>query len=387
MSRRVEFALAEAAAIDEQKIVDIDAFLLDRGRERTHRARRRSADIGVMAARGGPEQDRLAALVEDRRADRDVGQMGAAVVGGVERKHVARTDAPLIVADDRLDRAIHRAQMHRHVRRIGDEASLAIEHGAGKIEPLLDVHGIGGVLERHAHLLGDRHEEMVEDLEHDRVGFRSDRLAARHGLDAPHQDMVFRRDLGAPARFDDDRLMRFDDKRRPIGDGADGKRLARKDVRLSPGPMRKETRRTRLNGRRGRWRWMRALRQPRRPADRLDGHRLDGDRLVSVDEAEAALVRAFERAPHDRRRRERNLDRRVRPRIAQLRAAMDLDRVARDPLPFDLGDRRHRKLDLRWRRPERARRCAAARRPLARAARRCRRGPCRRRRAATRRDG
>ena len=81
--------------------------------------------------------------------------------------------------------------MHRHVRGVGDEAALAVEHGAGKVEPLLDVDRIGGVLQRHPHLLGDRHEEMVEDLEHDRVGLGADRLAPGHRLDAGHQHMVF----------------------------------------------------------------------------------------------------------------------------------------------------------------------------------------------------
>ncbi len=133
--------------------------------------------------------------------------------------------------------------MHRHVRRVGDKASLAVEQGAGEVEPLLDVDRIGGVLQRHAHLLGDRHEEMVEDLEHDRVGLGADRLAPRHGLDAGHQHMVFRRDRRAPALFDDDRLMRLDDERRPVDFGADGKRLAQKDIRLAPAPMRKEARR------------------------------------------------------------------------------------------------------------------------------------------------
>ncbi len=52
------------------------------------------------------------------------------------------------------------------------------EHRAGEIEPLLDVHRIGGVLQRHAHLLGDRHEQIVEDLQHHRVGMRADRVRA-----------------------------------------------------------------------------------------------------------------------------------------------------------------------------------------------------------------
>ncbi len=180
----IKLPLAETTAIDQEKIVDIDALLLNRSCKRAHRSGGRSANVGMMAARGGPEQNRFAAIVEHRRADGDVRQMRAAVIRRVERKHVARPDASLVVADDRLNRTIHRAQMHRHVRGVGDEAPLAVEEGAGKVEPLLDVHGIGCVLERHAHLLGDRHEEMVEDLEHDRISFGADRLAMRHGLDS-----------------------------------------------------------------------------------------------------------------------------------------------------------------------------------------------------------
>ena len=154
--------------------------------------------------------------------------------------------------------------------------------------------------------------------------------------------MVFCCDLGAPAVFDDDRLMRLDDEGRPIDARADMKRLARKDIRLSPGPMRKEACRAGGNGRRGRWRWVNPFDDPRRAAYGLDRHRLDDDRLAPINEAEAAFVGAFERAPHCRRSRERNLDRRIGTRIAQLRAAMDLDRLVRDPLPFHLGDRRAR---------------------------------------------
>ena len=75
--------------------------------------------------------------------------------------------------------------MDRHVRGVGDEAAVAVEDRAGEVEPLLDVDRVGGVLERHAHLLGDRHEEVVEHLEHDRIGVGADRArasaAARRG--------------------------------------------------------------------------------------------------------------------------------------------------------------------------------------------------------------
>ena len=91
--QRIKLLLAEPAALDQQEIVDVDAFFEDVGRARAHRARRDAADVGVMAARGDPEQDRLARVVEHRRADGDVGQMRAAVVGRVEREDVAGADA------------------------------------------------------------------------------------------------------------------------------------------------------------------------------------------------------------------------------------------------------------------------------------------------------
>ncbi len=152
--------------------------------------------------------------IEDRRADRDVGQMGAAVVGGVEREDIAGMDVAFVEADDGLDRAVHRAEMDRHVRRVGDEAAVAVEHCAGEVEPLLDVDRIGGVLQGHAHLLGDRHEEVVEDLEHDRIGLGADGDALRQGNGAGHDDMVERGDRRLPAGLDDDGLVRLDDRAR-----------------------------------------------------------------------------------------------------------------------------------------------------------------------------
>ena len=61
---------------------------------------------------------------------------------------------------------------------LATSAPSRVEDGAGEIEPLLDVDRIGGVLQRHAHLLGDRHEEVVEDFQHHRVGLGADRLRA-----------------------------------------------------------------------------------------------------------------------------------------------------------------------------------------------------------------
>ena len=179
----VKRLLAEAAALHQLEIVDIDPFLLDRGRIGRHGARRDPADIGMMAARGDPEQDACLREVEDRRAYRDVGKMRAAVIGRVDDVDVARRDAALVLADHGLDRAIHGAQMHRHVRRIGNQRAVGGKNRAGEIEPLLDVDGIGGVLQRHAHLLRNGHEEIVEYFQHHRIGRGADRALASSGTE------------------------------------------------------------------------------------------------------------------------------------------------------------------------------------------------------------
>ena len=91
------------------------------------------------------------------------------------------------------------------MRRVGDQPAFGVEERAGEVEPLLDVHGIGGVLERHAHLLGDRHEEIVEHLEHDRVALGAHREGPLERDDAGENEMALRRELGLPAGLDDGR--------------------------------------------------------------------------------------------------------------------------------------------------------------------------------------
>ena len=188
VERVVELLLAETALIDDLEVVEQHAFFLDRRCVRRHRAGRDAADVGVVTARRDPEQDVLLPVVEHRRADRDVGQVGAAIVGRVDHVDVARFDPALVVANDRLDRAVHRAEMHRHVRRVRHQRAVVGEHRAGEVEPLLDVHRVGGVLQRDAHLLGDRHEQVVEHLEHDRIGLGADgarRASASRPAPAP----------------------------------------------------------------------------------------------------------------------------------------------------------------------------------------------------------
>src|SRR2546430_15793178 len=60
-------------------------------------------------------------------------------------------------------------------------------------------------------LFGDRHEQVVEDLQHYRIGLGADRALALERNRTRQREMIFCRDVGAPAIFDHDGLMRFDD--------------------------------------------------------------------------------------------------------------------------------------------------------------------------------
>jgi hypothetical protein len=82
-----------------------------------------------MPARRDVELGRRA-VQEHRRNHRHVRQMRAAVVRRVEHEHVAglhRAAAPL---DDRFHAFAHRAEMHGHVRRIGDQVAVGVEQRA-----------------------------------------------------------------------------------------------------------------------------------------------------------------------------------------------------------------------------------------------------------------
>ena len=52
---------------------------------------------------------------------------------------------------------------------VGDEAAVGVEDGAGEVEALFDVGRDAGLLQGTAHLLGDGHEAMAKNGEHDGV--------------------------------------------------------------------------------------------------------------------------------------------------------------------------------------------------------------------------
>ena len=144
-----------------------------------HRARRAAADVGVVRAARDEVAELAAVRVEDRRHDGEIRQVRAAVVRRVQEISVAGRE--LLRAQDALHAVAHRAQVHGHVRRVRDQRPVGREQRAREIQSLLDVDGVRRVLEHDAHLLGDVHEEVVEHLEHDRIGVAAERLAAQRG--------------------------------------------------------------------------------------------------------------------------------------------------------------------------------------------------------------
>ena len=73
-------------------------------------------------------------------------------------------------AQHRAHALAHRAQMHRHMRRVRHQAALGVEDRAGKIQPLLDVHANRRVLQHRAGLFRNVHEQVVEQLQQHRIG-------------------------------------------------------------------------------------------------------------------------------------------------------------------------------------------------------------------------
>ena len=76
--------------IDQQHIIEDDAFVEDAAAVRRHGAGRSSADIGVVpTCRDKGIRDRIFRMPEHRHYHRDIGQMGAAMIGIVEEIGIA----------------------------------------------------------------------------------------------------------------------------------------------------------------------------------------------------------------------------------------------------------------------------------------------------------
>src|SRR5438874_698675 len=190
--------------------------------------------------------------------------------------------------------------MHRHMRRIGNELALGIEERTGEIEALLDVDRIGGLLERHAHLLGDRHEQVVEHFEHYRIGIGTDRNPLRQFPGAGEQQMELGGEFRPPAWLDNDGVVRLGDNSRSDNDMPGLERGAIEQLRLLPFACRIDP------GRAAGLRLephllVRGLAELRATTDTLDRYSLDNQLLLRSYEAILPTMRLVESSPHRRR--------------------------------------------------------------------------------------
>jgi hypothetical protein len=249
--------------------------------------------------------------------------------------------------DHRLDALAHRAEMDRHVRRVGDQLPLLVEDRAGEIEPFLDVHGVAGLLQGRAHLLGDRHEEVVEHLEHDGIDRGADRRLPGERHDAGQHQVAGGGELGPPARLDDGGGGRLGDDGGAVDAvagaqllAAEHRRLVRDAVAAHADPGERRRRRRVAPRHRGHRPVPACLLGP---ANRLDRDGLDDLRLARHDEAVALAVRRLEGGEDlgergrlvgrlEQARPERHDQRRVGPGIAQMEPLQHRDRARRHAL-------------------------------------------------------
>ena len=169
----------------------------------------------MVPAVGDEKQDVAPGGVKYRGDHGHVGQVGAAVIGVVEGDDVAWLQGASPQPQHGLHAFAHRAEMDRDMRGVGHQTALGVEYRAGKIQPLFDVDAERGVLQHGAHLLGDVHEQIVEQFEQHRVGLRAAGGDARRArFDPPQQQVIEIGHLGAPAGLDDRGRVGLADQRR-----------------------------------------------------------------------------------------------------------------------------------------------------------------------------
>ena len=141
--------------------------------------------------------------------------MRAARVRGIEYINVTGLYITLVGIDHGPDRFTHGSQVDGYVWRIGDEIAPGVEQSAGKVQAFLDVHGVRGILQGDAHLFGNRHEKVIEYLEHDRIRRSTDRFALfTFDITLQHQ-VAAAVECAAPTPFNDNGACSLDNDGRP----------------------------------------------------------------------------------------------------------------------------------------------------------------------------
>ena len=161
---QIEEVLVQLAAAEELGGRDDDALLVELGGIRRHAARRAPAHVLVMAH--GARQRHRPPFGEHGQGERDVRQVGAAVVGIVEEEGVAVAHAlGRERAHDALGRALERSQVDGNGRGLGDRLALDVEEGRRGVEALLDDRRRRALEQGQLHLVGDGLEAVAQHLQ------------------------------------------------------------------------------------------------------------------------------------------------------------------------------------------------------------------------------
>ncbi len=154
-------------AVDELHRRDDHALLEDLA-EGADARRRAAADVDVVGDVGDVAEE-LAARV-DGRDQADVVQVHAARERVVRQQHVAGSELPGAVLEDRLRHLLdHRAEVHRLGEPLRDRAEPGVEERRREVRARLDVGRVRAPLQRQHHLVGRRHERVPDHLEADRI--------------------------------------------------------------------------------------------------------------------------------------------------------------------------------------------------------------------------
>ena len=141
------------AAVVEAQRRDADALLPDLGRSRVVGAVRGAADVALVRAVDRPEHRPVA--LEDRHERGKVRQVVAAVIRVVQQEHVAGMDVVAEEVVHRLRSPWQRANVDRHVLRLGDQAAVDVADRRGEVAARIEDLRVGRAQHRLAHLLDD----------------------------------------------------------------------------------------------------------------------------------------------------------------------------------------------------------------------------------------
>jgi len=159
--------LAPRALVVQLQGRDAQAFLEDLGGTRVVGAVRGAADVALVRAVDGPEDQAVA--VEHGHEGGEVRQMVAAPVGVVEQVDVAWADRTLEKLMHGPGRIGQRADMDRHVLGLSNQTTFRIAQGGREIAARVEDLGVGGAQHGLPHFLDDGAKAMLDHGDGDRI--------------------------------------------------------------------------------------------------------------------------------------------------------------------------------------------------------------------------